>query len=287
MNVVVIVLPILTLLMFELGLTLSLSDFRRALSRPLPLVVGLVGQLVVLPLLAWALVSWLSLPREFLLGLMLIALCPGGSSSNVFSLLAGGDVALSVSLTAASSVLTLFTLPLVMMWAVAALGGGAEAVTLPVGNLIVQNLLLMFLPIVAGLALRRWRPLLASSIERRLSRVAFPALMLLAGLFFLQHHATIALHWAALGGGVTLLILLASGASAALAWIFRLRGAVRRTIFIEVGMQNAAQAIAVASSPFIFNNTTIAVPAIIYALMMNIVLLSYVALVRRFQRVKA
>ena len=279
MNTIFIVLPILTLLMYDLGLTLQLRDFGLVLRQPRSVGVALFGQIVLLPLLAFALATLFRLPPEFYVGMVLIACCPGGSSSNVFSMLAKGDVALSVLLTALSSIITLFTVPLIMQWAVGASGfdtSGGVSFSLPVGNLLLQNLLLMFLPILLGIGTRRLWPNAAAKIEHVLSKIAFPALILLATIFFVQHHETIAANIALLGVCVTLLLICASGGAALLSRLFRLGYRQRRTVVIEVGMQNAAQAIAVAASPFIFNNDTLAIPAIIYALMMNVVLLFYV-----------
>ncbi len=107
MNTIFIVLPILTLLMFDLGLTLRPHDFQLILQRPLPVLAGVIGQIVLLPLIAWGVGTIFHLNPFFFLGIMLIACSPGGSSSNVFSMLARGDVALSVTLTACSSIITL------------------------------------------------------------------------------------------------------------------------------------------------------------------------------------
>ena len=95
MNSVFIVLPILTLLMFDLGLTLRLGDFGMIFRNPTAMCMGLFGQLILLPLVAWGIVSMFHLSPLFVIGVMLIACCPGGSSSNIFSLLAKGDVALA------------------------------------------------------------------------------------------------------------------------------------------------------------------------------------------------
>ena len=277
MNTIFIVLPILTLLMFDLGLTLRPHDFRLILQRPLPVAAGLIGQIILLPLLAWGVGAIFHLPPLPLLGIMLIACSPGGSSSNVFSMLARGDVALSVTLTACSSIITLFTVPLIMAWVTASVGTGAD-VHLPVGNLLMQNIVLMAVPILCGLAVgMRWKNA-AMRIHNILKRIAFPALILLAGTFFIQHRETIIREIPTLGLTVTTLILLAMGSGSLLAILFRLTGAERRTIVIEVGMQNAAQAITVACSPLVFNDETIAIPAIVYALMMNVLLLIYVAI---------
>ena len=279
MNSILIVLPILTLLMFDLGLSLEFKDFLLVVRRPRAMFAGMLGQLVLLPILAYVLVRALGLEPAIAIGVMLIACCPGGSSSNVFSKLAGGDVALSVSLTAVSSVVTLVTMPLIMQW-VAAVFGKAVNISLPVGNLLVQNLVTMLLPILVGIIIRRYLPVAARKISAVLSKLAFPLLMLLAGLFFVGNRESIISNFGVLGLTVTALLLSAIGLAALLCVVFRLVRKERRTIVIEVGMQNAAQAIAVATSPFVFNDPSIAVPAIIYALMMNVVLLIYVAAIR-------
>ena len=270
MNAVWIVLPILTLLMFELGLTLEIKDFKLFRQRPYPIIAGLIGQIILLPVLAFALGYLFHLEPLFFIGLVLIACSPGGSSSNIFSMIAKGDVALSVSLTAFSSIITLFTIPVIMEFATQVAGDSSGMIIhLPVGSLIVQNLLLMLLPIVTGILTKRFCPKAAERIHKVLSKVAFPALILLASVFFIQHHETIAAQIGRLGLCITMMILM------------KLNRKEQRTLIIEIGMQNAAQSIAIASSPFIFNNDVIAIPAIIYALMMNIILLVYVGIVKR------
>lgn len=278
-----IVLPILTLLMFDLGLTLRLEDFSKVFRRPWPLAVAMVGQLVLLPSIALGLAWAFHLEPVFFIGLVLIACCPGGSSSNVFSKLAGGDVALSVTLTAISSVVTLCTIPLIMSWATA-LVGESVGITLPVGNLIKQNLLLMLLPVVLGIGMNYAWPEAARKTDKVLGKLAFPLLLVLITVFYIQHHKTILEHIGILGLCVTVLILVAISCSSLLSRLVRTGEQQRRTVVIEVGMQNAAQAIAIASSPFIFANEKMAIPAILYSLMMNIVLLIYVGIVRRKDR---
>lgn len=279
MNSIVIVLPILTLLMFDLGLSLEGKDFLLVFKRPKAIIAGMLGQLILLPSLAYLVTLLLNLPPVFTIGIMLIACCPGGSSSNVFSKLAKGDVALSVSLTAVSSIITLITMPVIMQWVSSSYGRDVN-ITLPVGNLLVQNLITMLLPIIAGILIRRYRQNVAIRISAVLSKLAFPLLMLLAGLFFIGNRDTIIEYFGLLGISVTAMLITAILLAAILCIVFRLQKKERRTIVIEVGMQNAAQAIAVATSPFVFNDGSIAVPAIIYALMMNIVLLTYVAVIR-------
>ena len=275
-----IVLPILTLLMFDLGLTLRLEDFGKVFMHPWPIVVALVGQLVLLPLIALGLAWAFKLTPVFFIGLILIACCPGGSSSNVFSKLAGGDVALSVTLTALSSVITLFTIPVIMSIATRIVGESV-GIVLPVGNLIKQNLVLMLLPVLLGIGLHYAWPVAAQKTDKVLSKLAFPLLLILITVFYIQHHKTILENISVLGLCVTALILLAIGCASLLSRIVKTDSRQRRTVVIEVGMQNAAQAIAIASSPLIFASEEMAIPAILYSLMMNIVLLLYVWIVRK------
>lgn len=280
MAAIFIVLPILTLLMFDLGLTLKPKDFKLIAQRPKPVIVGLVGQIILLPLIAWLIIlspftSHLS--PLFIVGIMLVACSPGGSSSNVFSMLAKGDVALSVTLTACSSIITLFTLPLIMAWVTASVGETTD-IRLPIGNLLVQNIVLMVVPIAIGFVVNIFREQAAAKIHSVLKRIAMPALVLLVTVFFLQHKQTIVTEFASLGLTMIALILATTGCGAILAWLMRLNTKERRTLVIEIGMQNAAQAITIACSPLIFNNEIIAIPAIIYALMMNLILLAYVGI---------
>ncbi len=282
MNSILIVLPILTLLMFDIGLTLTAEDFRLILHRPKPIIAGLVGQIILLPLIAFLLALSVSVSPIFALGIVLIACCPGGSSSNVFSMLAGGDVALSVVLTALSSLITLITIPIILEFTCQFIPGLTEtAINLPIGNLIVQNIVLSLVPIIMGIFIRRKWQTVAEKIHHVLSKIAFPAIILLATIFFVQHRTTIAANILHLGLIISALILLAMFSGWLLGRHLKLTEHESKTIVIEVGMQNAAQAIAIASSPFVFADSTIAIPAIIYALMMNIILIIYVAIKKR------
>ncbi|MBQ6310537.1 MAG: bile acid:sodium symporter family protein [Bacteroidales bacterium] len=283
MNSIFIVIPILVVLMFGLGLSLNLSDFKTIAKKPAALILGLAGQLLLLPAIAFAIAETFDLPALFYIGVILIACCPGGSSSNVFSKIAGGNVALSITLTALSSIITMFTIPVVLQLALSRCSGfeAFGGINLPVGNLLVQNIVLMFVPILLGFLMMRLWPNAAKKTDKVISKIAFPALMLLAAIFFIQHHKTIAENILLLGAVILAMLILSIGLSSLLSRAIRLQARERKTIIIEVGMQNAAQAIAIASSPFIFNNSALAIPAIIYALLMNVVLLIYVAVIKK------
>lgn len=274
--------PILIILMFLLGIDLNKRAFISIVHNPKVILFGMLGQVVLLPVIAFIVAWTLKLSPVYFMGIMLIACCPGGSSSNVFSMLVKGDVALSVTLTALSSVITLFTLPIIMEFVseiVTDISG--VNVVLPVGKLIVQNLVLIFVPMFIGTLFGYYFPKTALSVKKVLGKVAFPALMLLAIVFFLQYRIEIAENFTVLGLSATFLILISMLCSSLLARLGKFEAHVRRTIVIEVGMQNAAQAIAIASSPYIFNSGEMALPAIIYALLMNVILLTYVYCINR------
>ena len=277
MNTIWIVMPILIVLMFLLGTELNKEAFVNVARHPKAVALGMMGQIVLLPAIAFALAWLLEIPPVYFMGLVLVACCPGGSSSNVFSMLAKGDVALSVTLTAVSSIVTLFTLPVIMELTSHVVSHNAGiSIELPVGKLLVQNIVLLFVPLMAGWLFRHWKPMLAEKVSKVLNKLAFPALMTLALLFFLQYSQEIIDNFRLIGMACGLLILASMACSSLLARVGRLTDAVRRTIVIEVGMQNAAQAIAIATSPFIFNSGEMAIPAIIYALLMNVILLLYI-----------
>ena len=274
--------PILIVLMFLLGMDLNKKAFTDIAKNPKAVLLGMIGQLVVLPVIAFAVAWILKLPPVYFMGLVLIACCPGGSSSNVFSMLAKGDVALSVTLTALSSVITLFTLPVIMKFVTGLVSdmSGTE-IHLPIPKLLVQNIVLVFVPMLVGYAFKHYFPTPAAKVCKVLGKVAFPALMTLAIVFFVQHRAAIVDKFAVLGLSATLLILVSMFCGSGLSSLGGFGSSIKRTIVIEVGMQNAAQAIAIASSPFIFNSGEMALPAIIYALLMNVILLIYVYCIRR------
>ena len=285
MNTIWIVMPILIVLMFLLGLDINKKAFTDIARNPKAVLLGMTGQLVILPVLAFSIAWLLKLPPVYFMGLVLVACCPGGSSSNVFSMLVKGDVALSVTLTALSSIITLFPLPVIMDFVTRTVSdlSGVE-IELPVGKLLIQNIILLLLPLFAGSLFKKVFPEAAIEVRKILSKMAFPALMLLAAVFFMQYKKEIADNFASLGLSAALLIICAMACSSFMSRTGKFSDATRRTIVIEVGMQNAAQAITIASSPFIFNSGEMALPAICYALLMNVILLTYVYCIRQKEK---
>ncbi len=247
-----------------MGLGLQVADFRRVLESPRATVVGVLSQIVLLPAVGF-LVAWAAdLPPELAVGLVLLTAAPGGPSSNLYSHLARGDVALSVTLTAVSGVVTVVTIPLVMALALDVFLGASATLSLPVGETVLQIALVVALPLALGMGLRTRRPAFAAQLERVLLWVSVLLLcVLIAGAVMRESTrvgdalATLALPVAAVAGGGMLLGFVASR-------LARLGRPQAVTIAIEVGMQNAALAIGLAMGPLA--NDAMAMPAVVYGL---------------------
>jgi BASS family bile acid:Na+ symporter len=247
-----------------MGLGLQLADFRRVLESPRATVVGALSQLVFLPAVGFG-VAWVfDLSPELSVGLVLLTAAPGGPSSNLYTHLARGDVALSVTLTAISGVVTIASIPLVMALALDVFLGTSHTITLPVGDTILQIALVVALPLALGMWLRARTPNFAARLERALLWVSVLLLLILiAGAVARESGRigdsirTLAPPVAAVAAGGMLLGFVASRAS-------RLGRPQAVTIAIEVGMQNAALAIGLALGPL--DNPAMAMPAVVYGL---------------------
>lgn len=257
----------LTLAIITLGMGLSLTqkDFRNIFLHPKAVITGLTCQMILLPLIAFGIASLFRLDPLFKVGLMIIAACPGGATSNLITYLLRGNVALSISMTALNSLITLITIPLIVTLALEAFVHRDASIQLPVGETILNVFLITILPAYAGTRIRKWKPVFADSLERPL-RIILPLLLLViyAGVIFLN------------GGGesasrrdlirifpLTLLLnMVAMTAGLLVARSMRLKVINQFTITIEVGLQNSALAIFVAAT--LLNNSTMAMVPVVY-----------------------
>ncbi|MEM6268214.1 MAG: bile acid:sodium symporter family protein [Bacteroidota bacterium] len=255
--------------MFLLGLGLSLADFRGIFLQPRALLVGLTSQMLLLPLVAFGLMAVLDLPDYMKVGFVLLSACPGGSTSNLASYMLRGNVALSVSLTAVNSFIVLFSIPAVLSLATLAFEFSGSA-QLPFWDTLLRVLVLTVLPCLVGVVIR-WRlPKRALRWERVLKWV-MPVLMaasIAGGAFFGDNEGPkigMADYLTAMPAAL-LLNVFSMFMGAGLAWLVGLPNRDRFTIGIEVGIQNAALAITIASGSFFLNQPKIAIPAIVYLL---------------------
>jgi bile acid:Na+ symporter, BASS family len=276
MNNLYIVLPVLGILMFTLGLELRLADFTALAKKPKPVSVGLFGQIVILPVAAIIIAFFMEMPLEFKIGLVLIAACPGGITSNTFTMLAGGNTALSVVLTSITSFLSVVSLPLVLYLASVIFSAEYAGISLPFMKIVTQSFMMVYIPIILGMLLRKIAPKKAAALAGLLRKISLPLLLLVVAAFIYRELAVIISCIRELFTAVLLLSVLSMAAGGLLSAVWGLAARERKTIVIEVGMQNAAQAITIASSPFLLNNASIALPAVIYVVLMNAAVISYV-----------
>ena len=152
-------LPIaIIVIMCGIGLTLTLADFQRVSQQPRPVLVGVAGHYLLLPMLGFAVAWAFALPTELAVGLVLVAACPSGSSSNALTYLARGNVALAVTLTVISALATFISVPLLVNLALQVFGGEAREIRLPLGPTAKHLTVLVLLPVMLGMAVRRFAP---------------------------------------------------------------------------------------------------------------------------------
>lgn len=269
----------LAFIMFYLGLTLRVNDFRQVLQRPRALLAGLVGQLVMVPLLGW-LVAWTSgLDPVMAVGLMVLAACPGGVSSGLLTHLARGDVALSISLTAITSIAAVLTLPLVVDISMRFFMVSGLGIEFPLMGMVRSIFLLTTVPVLLGMLLRVWQPRRVARIEPVLGRIATLLFVLIVLSTFWDQRQVLLDHLPTIGPASILLNLLVLLG----AWLLgRQTGLTRRdriSVVTECGLQNSALGIYVCLE--LLHSPTMSVPSVVYALLMNAGALAFVFLMRR------
>jgi BASS family bile acid:Na+ symporter len=219
----------------------------------------------LLPLVALGLVKVLGLSGEIAVGLMLIAACPGGPTSNIITHLAKGDTALSVTLTAFSSVLTVFTLPLIVGASLQVFVAESREIPFPVGTVIAQLIVVTILPIALGMFVRAKRPVASARLESPFNLASIVFLAILIALAVLKED-NLAAQFREAGPAALLLNLLCMGLGFGVAALASLPTRQRVTIAIEAGIQNGTLALAIALG--ILGSPRIAVPAVVYSLLM-------------------
>src|SRR5690554_2063896 len=144
----------LIIIMFGMGLSLTLADFKRVMVYPKAMIIGQFCQIILLPLIGYLIAIYLDLSPTTAIGVMLLAACPGGPTSNMLTYMAKGDLALSVSLTAVSSILTIFTIPIVVQFALMEFSDQSQAVTVDALTMLKQLLIIVIIPVGIGMIVK-------------------------------------------------------------------------------------------------------------------------------------
>ena len=264
-----VVLPLaLAIIMLSMGLSLVPEDFLRVTKYPKAVVIGLISQLILLPIIGFIIAKIVPMQPAIAMGLMIIALCPGGVSSNVITFLAKGDVALSVTLTAFSSFITVFTIPIFGNLAYQHFIGKTAAIALPIGATILQIFLMTLLPISLGMIFRQILPEIALRLEKVTNQLAVAFLALIILLLIIREWHNLPTFIVQVGLSVVLLNTISMLAGFYLSKLLKLNAPQQICIAIEVGVQNGTLAIAITAG--LLNNPDMAVPAAIYSLFMNV-----------------
>lgn len=255
--------PLLGIVMFGMGLTLRLSDFKPVVRHPRQIIVGELAQFIIMPSVAWLLCRIFSLPPELALGVILVGCSPGGTASNVICYLAKGDVALSVAMTGVSTLLSPVLTPLLVMF----LAG--EAVDVDLAGMFISIVQVVLVPVILGLAVNHFFSKVTGRIVPLLPMMSTLAIALIIGVI-ISHNAASILQCSLLVGAVVIIhnvTGLCLGYAAGK--LCRIAEPQRIAISIEVGMQNSGLATSLAATHFAMFPMT-AVPGAIFSVWHNI-----------------
>ena len=256
----------LAVIMFGMGLSLRVEDFKRILIYPKAVGIGLLNQLVLLPIIAFGIAKAFSLPPELAVGLMILAVCPGGATSNLITHLAKGDSALSITLTACSSVITVFTIPFLVNFSIGYFIPGGEAKQLEVVGTVVSVLFITLIPVALGMITLVKAPRLAEKWDQPFRKISIVFFVVIVGAAILKERENLVQYFIEAGPAALALNLSTLALSFAMAKWTGLPFRQGLTIAIESGIQNGTLGITIAATLLV--NSVMSIPSAIYSLLM-------------------
>jgi BASS family bile acid:Na+ symporter len=254
----------LALIMVSLGLELTTADFRRILVQPRGVAIGLANLLVISPLLAFGAAQLFALPAGLAVGLVLLGAAPGGTMANILTHLARGDTALSVTMTAISSLCAVVTVPLYLELAQAHFDAGALVGDLSMLGVVARVFLITVIPVALGMALNRRWPERVRAAKPRVSRAALALFLLVVAGAIVAEHDVVLENLTEVAGAALALNVAAMTASFTIAKLARLGDRRSTAIALELGVHNSTLAIAVGASVA----TVLTIPAAVYSAFM-------------------
>ncbi len=255
----------LGIIMLGLGLSLSIDDFKRVLLYPKAIFIGLVCQMILLPILCFAIVLLFKLPTELAVGLMLLAASPGGATANLYSHLSKGDVALNISLTAVNSLLTLFSLPFIVNASIAYFMESGVVVPMQFKK-VMEVFAIVLLPVSIGMLIKSKSPSLSTSLDKPVRIISALFLILIILATIVKEKANIALYFEQVGLAALSFNLLSMGIGYYLPQLFKIEKKQAISIGMEIGIHNGTLAIYIALS--VIGSSIMSIPAAVYSLIM-------------------
>lgn len=270
---------VLRLVMIGLGLSLTVADFKRVIVYPKAATIGFVAQLVGLPLAAFALAILFNAPPAIAVGLVILAACPSGVTSNAYSFAARADVPLCVTLSAVTSVVTVFTIPFLTSLALRTFFDDGELASLSAIGMLTKLVSITLVPLAIGMLVRFWFEDAARRAVEPIRKAVLYLMIVVLVLGILSSYRDILDHWATAGMLVVVMNLLTMGLGFGLARVFSLPMTQVVTITFEVGVQNLALSYAITFN--ILARPDLAVAALIYAVVMPATALAFLSIARR------
>mgnify|MGYP006085180547 FL=1 len=280
MEIVTTIAPIaLALIMLALGLGLSLENFTNIVKQPRDFLVGLICQLILLPIIAFILIKILNTSPELAIGVMIIAAAPGGVTSNVLTKFANGDVALSVSLTAVISLVSIITVPFIVFKSADLLNINYQSAEISMIGISMKMFLVVTFPVFIGMLIRKFATNFISSKEQLIQRISVFLFALVFLAILIEEKENIIPYLAEAGLITLILNLTMMILGFYIAKKFASGIAQRKCISLECGLQNGTLAIFVSTQ--IFDNSAYLVPTATYALIMFITSIIFVFIVKK------
>ena len=281
MEVVTKIAPIaLALIMLGLGLGLTGRDFLRVINNPKDFIIGFVCQLILLPIVAFIIVLILDLPIEIAVGVMIIAAAPGGVTSNVMTKFANGDVALSVSLTAIISLISIISVPFIIFKSADLLGVTNVSSDITMTGIALKMALVVTVPVVLGMIIRKFAENFISSNISIIEKITFILFVIVFAAILIEEKDNILNYFKQAGIAVLILNIVMMTLAYYIAKLLATGIKQRKCISIECGLQNGTLAIFVATQ--IFSDITYIIPTAAYALIMYITGFILIFILRRY-----
>ena len=262
-----VVLPAaLFIIMLGMGLSLKLADFKLVVAKPKAVLLGVTAQMLMLPLLAYIIVLALDLNGALAMGVLILALCPRGTTSNLYTYLAKGDIALSVTLTSVVSLIAPFTVPFMIVIFMGLMMGEGQQIELPILKTIIQLVVITIIPIGLGMLINRYKPDFSARAENPVKIFSVVFLLLIVAGIVAKNINHMADYFSQAGVASLLLNVSCMVLGYGLAKLANLNEAQSKAISIEVGFQNGTLAIVIALT--LLQNTEMAIAATCYSLIM-------------------